>query len=184
MSRGLGGTQKKVLLLLSAGIGLGFSRSAKTHLKVIESTVEEWKKINYHSLRRAIRSLYTSKLVSWLERSDGLVELTLTDKGKSKVLTYNPNFIELVKPRKWDNKWRVIVFDIPEKRRKVRDALRGHLRQLGFYELQKSVFVHPYPCNDIFDFLVELYNIRKHVRFILAEDLDNSLDLRDRFDLL
>lgn len=184
MPRGLGSTQKKVILLLSAGLGLACSRSAGDHLRVIKETSAEWRKINQRSLRKAIKSLYKSKLVSWIEKSDGSVELTLTDKGKKKVLIFNPDSFKIAKPKKWDGKWRMIVFDIPEKRREVRDALRGHLKQMGFYELQKSVFVHPYPCDDIFDFLVEFYNIRNHVRFILAEDLDNSLHLKDRFDLL
>lgn len=184
MSRGLGPTQKKILLLLSAGIGLGFSRSLGDHIRILKSVSAEWKKLDRSSLKHAIRSLYVSKLVGWIEKQDGSVELTLTDKGKKKVLVFNPDTFKITKPKKWDKKWRLIVFDIPEKRRAVRDILRSHLRQLGFYELQKSVFVHPYPCKDIFDFLVEFYSIRNHVRFISAEDLDNSLHLKDKFGLL
>lgn len=184
MSRGLGHTQKKVLLLLSAGLGLACSRSAGDHLRVIKETAAEWKKINRSSLKQAIKSLYSSKLVNWTERTDGSVELTLTDKGKNKVLVFDPDSFKIATPKKWDGKWRVIVFDIPEKRRGVRDTLRCHLRQLEFHELQKSVFIHPYPCDDIFDFLVEFHNIRKHVRFIIADDLDNSLHLKDMFGLI
>ena len=184
MSRGLGATQKKILLLLSAGVGLGFSRSLGDHIRIIKDVSSEWKKISRSSLKQAIRSLYLSKLVGWVEKPDGSVKLTLTDKGKNKILTFNPDTFKIQKPKKWDGKWRIIIFDIPEKRRSVRDSLRSHLRQLGFYELQKSVFVHPYPCDDIFDFLVEFHNARKHVRFILAQDLDNSLHLKDIFGLI
>ena len=184
MSRGLGNTQKKVLLLLAAGVGLGFSRSAQDHYRIVKSTAEEWKKINQRSLRQAIKGLYTSKLVNWLEKSNGSVQLTLTDKGKNKVLIYNPDSLAIPKPKHWDGKWRVVVFDIPEKRRGARDSLRSYLKRLGFHELQKSVFIHPYPCDDIFDFLVEFHNIRKHVRFILADNLDNSLHLKNMFQLL
>ena len=119
----------------------------------------------------------------WQEKQDGLVELTLTDKGKNKVLVYDPDYLKISVPKKWDKKWRIVVFDIPEKQRGARDSLRSYLKKLDFYELQKSIFVHPYPCDDIFDFLVEFHNIRKYTRFILADDLDNSLHLKKIFNL-
>lgn len=184
MPRGLGGVQKKILLLLAAGVGLSVSRSAGDHYRIVKEVVGEWKKINQRSLRSAIRSLYESRSVGWVEKLNGVIELTLTDGGRNKVLKHNPYAFKITKPEKWDGKWRVMVFDIPEVRREVRDALRGHLRQMGFYELQKSVFVHPYPCSDIFNFLVEIYNIRRHVRFITADDLDSSLHLKHHFNLL
>ncbi len=183
MSRGLGNVQKKVLLLLSAGVGLGFSRSAKTHYRIIKGTSQEWEKLNQRSLREAIRNLYESKLVDWTENNNGSVSLAITDKGKTKILTFDPENLKINKPKKWDGKWRVITFDIPEKRRNVRDALREYFKQLDFFEFQKSVFVYPYDCKDVLDFLIEFYNIRAHVRQILAVDLDNSLDLKNRFDL-
>ncbi|MDP3764135.1 MAG: CRISPR-associated endonuclease Cas2 [bacterium] len=183
MARGLGDIQKKALLLLSAGLGLSFSRSGKDHLRVIRGTVKEWKKINQHSLRKAIKGLYVSKLVGWREKPDGVVELVITDRGKKKILAYDPDYLKISIPKKWDKKWRIVIFDIPEKQRGARDSLRSYLKKLDFYELQKSVFVQPYPCDDIFDFLVEFHNIRKYVRFILADDLDNSLHLKNIFNL-
>lgn len=183
MSRGTGGIQKKILLLLGSGIALSFCRSPQAYLKIIKNTSEEWKRINYHSLHKAIKSLYVSKLINWIENSDGSVTLTLTEKGKNKSLTYNPDNLKIDKPKRWDKKWRVVLFDIPESYRSARDALRAHLKQIGFFELQKSVFVYPYPCDDVINFLIEFYNIRKNVRQILAEGLDNSLDLKNYFNL-
>lgn len=183
MSRGIGEVQRKVLLLLGSGLALGFSRSPQAYLKIIKGTAEEWKKINRCSLRKAIRSLYDSKLINWAENSDGSITLNLTNKGKNKSLTYNLDNLRVNKPKRWDKKWRVVLFDIPESYRSARDALRTHLKQIGFFELQKSVFVYPYPCDDVINFLIEFYNIRKNVRQILAEGLDNSLDLKNYFNI-
>ncbi len=62
---------------------------------------------------------------------------------------------------KWDGKWRVAVFDIPEQNRRIRQALRMGLRMLEFKPLQKSVWISKINCT-------------KELR-----DYINSLDLSD-----
>lgn len=83
-----------------------------------------------------------------------------------------------------DGKWRIVVFDIPEKKRHGRDALREKLCELGFYELQKSVLVFPYPCQDELDFLIEYFGLRRYVRVGILETIDNELHLKKYFQLL
>jgi len=183
MSRGLGDTQKKILLLLLGGAALGLSSSPSRCFKILESIAKEWEEINRQSLRRAIRNLYKSKLISEKQNSDGTITMTLTDRGKQKALTYDLENMEIKKPEKWDGKWRVILFDIPDSRRKIRDILRFHLKNLSFYEFQESVFVHPYDCKNEIDYLIEFYDLRKFVRFIIAESIDNELHLKHHFGL-
>ena len=91
--------------------------------------------------------------------------------------------MKIKKPVQWDNKWRVVVFDIPEKIKKAREAVRECLKNLGFYEFQKSVFVHPYNCKDEIEYLIEFYDLRKFIRFIVAESLDNELHIKKHFGL-
>ncbi|MEW5907859.1 MAG: CRISPR-associated endonuclease Cas2 [Patescibacteria group bacterium] len=184
MSRGIGNTQKKILLLLFAGLALGFSGSPKTSFQIIKGIKEEWKEIDRQALKRSVKKLYESKLVAEKENRDGTITLILTNKGRQKALTYNLDEVEIKKPKQWDKKWRIVLFDIPEKIKKVREAVRMHLKNLGFYEFQKSVFVHPYDCQDEINYIVEFYDIRKFVRFIVAESLDNELHLKQYFNLL
>lgn len=40
----------------------------------------------------------------------------------------------------WDGKWRIIIFDIPEKNRQIRNLLRYRLKEWGFIKWQKSVW--------------------------------------------
>ena len=56
-----------------------------------------------------------------------------------------------------DGEWRIVIFDIPEKFKKAREALRMKLKELGFLELQKSVFIFPYECEDEINFIVEVF---------------------------
>lgn len=184
MPRGPGTNQQKILLLLFGGIALGLSGSPKKYFQILDSIAKEWKELDKRALKRAIKKLYESKLIKEKENPDGTVTLVLTDKGKQKALTYDLDKMEIKKPKQWDKKWRVVLFDIPEKIKKTREAIRIHLKNLGFYEFQKSVFVHPYDCQDEIDYLIEFYDIRRFVRFIIADSIDNELHLKKHFDLL
>ncbi|MBU1159609.1 MAG: hypothetical protein ABIJ28_03635 [Patescibacteria group bacterium] len=183
MPRGPGVNQQKILLLLFGGIALGLSGSPKKYFQILDSIAKEWKEIDRRVLKRAIKKLYESKLIKEKENPDGTITLILTDKGKQKALTYNIDEMKIKKPKQWDNKWRMVLFDIPEKIKGIREAIREHLKNLGFYEFQKSVFVHPYDCKNEIEYIIEFYNIRKFVRFIIADSLDNELHLKHHFDL-
>lgn len=183
MSRGLGKTQQKILLLLLGGLALGLSGSPRQYFKIIKCIGDDWKKINNRALRNAIRGLYQSKLIKEKQNKDGTTTIVLTENGKNKALTFDLDNMKIKKPLEWDKKWRVALFDIPENRKKIRDALRYHFKRLGLYEFQKSVFVHPYDCKEEIDFLIEFYDIRKFVRFMIADSLDNELHLKQHFVL-
>ncbi len=179
----LGPNQQKVLLLLFAGIGLSLARTPRQYFRVIKGTSQEWRKINYRVLNNAIRDLYKSKLIREHENPDGSLTMVLTDKGKKKAITFNIDNMDIKTPQVWDKKWRMVLFDIPEKHKKDREVLRETLKKLGFYEYQKSVLVHPYPCQDEMDYIIEYYDIRPYVRVITATELDNELHLKKLFEL-
>ena len=71
----------------------------------------------------------------------------------------------------------------PERIKKVRDALRMHLKNLGFYELQKSVFICPFPCTEEINQIVDFYNIHEHIRVIVAHSIDNEEELMKQFNV-
>jgi DNA-binding transcriptional regulator PaaX len=144
--------------------------------------IREWKKIDARKLHREIRELYQSKLIELKNEPDGTTVMKLTDRGKTKVLKYRFEEMKINRPQ-WDSKWRLVVFDVPEKIRSGRDALREKLRNLGFHELQKSVLVFPYECRDEIDFLVEFFELRRYVRYGVLESIDNDLHLRKIFGL-
>jgi Phenylacetic acid-responsive transcriptional repressor len=69
---------------------------------------------------------------------------SLTAEGKKKAGKYKINDLKIKAAEKWDKKWRVLIFDIEDKHRAKREALRGKIKELGLYQLQKSVWVCPY----------------------------------------
>lgn len=176
-------TTQKILLLLMGGIALGLTRSPKQYFKIIKSVQKNWEWINHYALKRTIKNLYRSKLIDAKDNSDGTTTLVLTELGKKHALTYQIDEVTIPHMSSWDKKWRIVIFDIPEIFKKSRDALSKTLKRMGFYQLQKSVFVNPFECKKEMDFVVEFFNMRRFVRFILAESIDNELDIKTKFDL-
>lgn len=179
----MGPVMQKALLLIEGGLILGLTRRPDQYFKIVKKISKEWRNINERTLRKAIRKLYQSQLIDYKENRDGMVSLVLTGGGKKKYLQYNPDAIKIPKPLKWDHLWRLVIFDIPEEKKKERDALVAKLKGLGFYPIQKSVFIHPYECKNEVDFIIELFDLRPYVRFFIVKETDIELDLKDRFGL-
>lgn len=181
--RRVGHVQQKVLLLLLGGLALGLSRSPKQYFRVVQEIRSEWRAIDRLALNQAIEHLYRSKLVDTKSNPDGTFTLILSKEGKQLALTYDLENMKIKEPSHWDGKWRMVMFDVPETIKRVRDTLRMHFKDMGFYEFQKSVFVHPYPCAEEIEYIVEFYNARRHIRFVVATEIDNAIELKRHFRL-
>ena len=180
----MGPMSKKILLLLIGGASLGLTRRPDAYFRIVRGIAKEWRKINERNLRTAIKNLYKSKLVDYKENTNGTIKIILTEMGRSKILKYDLDKIEIKKPSHWDKLWRLVVFDIPEDKNLGRKALAAKLKELGFYPMQKSVFIHPYECKNEIDFIVEMFELAPYVRFLRVKDVDIELDLKNRFHLL
>lgn len=134
-------------------------------------------------LRRTLYNLTEEKLVKISYNKKGEEIIKITGDGEKRILKYNLNDMKIAVPKKWDNWWRLVIFDIPEHCKQVRDALTSKLRELGFYPLQKSVFIFPYKCRDEIDFVCEHFKVRGYVNFFLVKKPENEEYLRQWFDL-
>jgi len=81
---------------------------------------------------------------------------------------------ELVIPRpgKWDKRWRIVAFDIPVTQSRSRQKFVDRLQTLNFIMLQKSLWVHPFPCFDQVEQLAGHYNVMRHCTFVEVSQLD------------
>ena len=181
--RRVGAVQKKMLLLLLGGFALACTRSLNKQWKIAGDMQNELKKINRQTAERAVASLYESKLVDAHQNNDGTFTVVLSEKGQKRALTYNLGAMRIKQPAKWDGLWRVVSFDVPEKIRDARDSLRNRLLNLGFFELQQSILVHPFECYDEIEYITELYDLRPHVRFMRAIHIDNETHIKNFFRL-
>lgn len=126
-------------------------------------------------------------------KREGLIEIEykgaqtyikLTPQGKKKAGVYQIDSLTIKKPKKWDGKWRIIIFDIAELKKIHREAFRGKLKEFGFFPLQKSVWVCPFPCQDEIALLRDFFGFsKKDIQIIVAEKIENDVNLKKVFNI-
>jgi len=131
-------------------------------------------------LERKKRRKQFSQFVDYLKKR-GYIKITnlqgkkailLTPRGKEKAL--RAKYLiksEGLKKRK-DGKWVMIIFDIPEKKKKYRDDFRKFLYTLGFQKLQQSVWISPYEISRELEEIVRIYRIDSYIRTFLINEIE------------
>lgn len=109
--------------------------------------------------------------------------LRLTSEGETRLRRLELAEFKSKKPRRWDHKWRVLIFDVPEHRKTTRDKIRRTLITIGFARLQDSVWVYPYPCEELIALLKSDFKIGKDLLYLIVEQIENDSALRKRFSL-
>lgn len=145
---------------------------------------KKYKNQNKRKIAQAFSYLKRNGLI--VLRDDGdKITAELTENGKRKVKQYEFNDLKIAKPKNWDQKWRIVIFDIPEKRKKTaREALRNKLKNLNFFQLQESVWVHPYPCENEIQLAAEIFGVTPFINIIIADKILNDVRAKTHFGLL
>ena len=112
------------------------------------------------------------------------VKIALTKEGKKQAGKYQINDLEIEKPKKWDKKYRIIIFDIPNSSRLARDIFRRKLKEFGFYPLQQSVWIIPYSCKEEITMLREFLGLnKKQIQLLEVTKLENESFFKRIFNL-
>jgi DNA-binding transcriptional regulator PaaX len=176
-------TAEKLLYALARVAEKGFVFLAHANNPaVIEYLLEDSGPLTWRT-RSMIRRFRQQKYITVSQKRDGSVMVKITKDGMQRALSYQLDTLTIQPPTHWDDKWRVVLFDVPEKYKSVRDMFRKRLCQIGLYRYQESVYVSPYPCFDQVEFLRELYGIAFTVRYLLAEKIEDDASLRGHFHL-
>ncbi len=128
------------------------------------------------------RKLKEKDLIQFQNR-DGCLTASLTKKGEKFVEENIFEKAEQQSPKKWDGKWRVVIFDIPEKRRVARTMLRSRLKKYGFRQVQASVWAYPFPCESIVTLIKTYFKLGDEVLYLIVESLEGDSQLRSKFKL-
>lgn len=107
--------------------------------------------------------------------------MRITTAGKKRLAAHSYRNMKIPLPVKWDKRWRLILFDIPVGENSKRYSFTYKLRLLGLQQLQKSIWIHPFPCRAEIEAISETLAIRQYVTFIEISEIDGESRLRKRF---
>ncbi len=134
-------------------------------------------------LKGAMQNLKRSRYLEEIKGADGKPRIVLTKKGEKHFQKILFEDIQLPHPPTWDGKWRFVLFDIPIKYTKAREALRWRLKALGFYQYQKSVWVYPHPCEKEILYVADYFGVGKFVEILEVTRLSNDVEIKKYFEL-
>lgn len=141
------------------------------------------KKLNKKKTLDCFRYLLRKKLIL-LERDGHDVSVTLTPEGRKKAGKYQIEELQITHPKKWDGKWRVVIFDIPSHSDLVRNIFRRKLKEFGFYLMQKSTWAYPFECKEEISLLRDFLGAsEKQIRVLEVNHIENDYSLRRAFHL-
>jgi len=144
---------------------------------------EKYKRRAYPSTVSAVINRLRDNKCIELTNKFGVPRYALTEKGRATLAKYELKFAIIDKPKKWDEKWRIVIFDVRETRRSCRDAIRDSLKKLGFRYLQDSVWLYPYKCSDIVELARTAYGVRHDAKYLVCERFYGDEKYLNHFNL-
>lgn len=134
-------------------------------------------------VKRALKRLEEKKFIA-RKIVKGKEVFVVTKYGKDRIDKYFMNDLE-IKPNKWDGRWRVLMFDIPERQGggRIRRDVSRQLRAMGMKAVQNSVFITPFPCKEQLDTVAAFFKIKKYFLYLEADTYEGADNLLKFFEL-
>ncbi len=143
---------------------LVFSRSKKDY-----TTSEKKRKIaeTFYYLKRSGLVQIQQEKVGW--------KFIVTAKGRSRLEDIKFQKLKIPTPDSWDNSWWLVAADIPTKTNRLgADKLRNKLKNMGFYPLQRTLWLYPYnPCFEL-EFIAKTFHVEHFVTVMQVRKLDKE----------
>lgn len=159
-------TSKEILLTLF-DLTTPFYEASRMYRKSIRKYLEQ-RSIDRSNFLYKIKYLRQKGYIeTFIERKERFAELTI--KGKKHSQLFLLENLTIPRPKRWDGKWRVVVFDVPEKWHRKRDIFRDYLKRLNFIKIQQSVYVYPFECTNEIALLSSSLSIDPYVIIMVSE---------------
>jgi hypothetical protein len=174
--------QRAVLGAVQIAGLLAFATVAPNALQLLGRRGKTGSRFNYQT-QTVLSRLAKKGYVRFVERS-GKRMVEITNPGRRYL--YRENLLsemQTKRPRKWDGRWRLVMFDIPERKKGDRERLRNIMSEAGFRIFQDSVWIYPYDCEDLITLLKVDMRLGNNVRYGILEKLENDVYLKRAFSL-
>ena len=139
-------------------------------------------KINRKELNRTLKRLEQNGLIA-IKESGEKTTVYLKKEGEKVALQFSVKDLQIKIPKKWDGRWRVVIFDVPDKHKVARNILKAKLDELGFKMVQKSVYAYPFPCEDEIEFVRSIYEVKPFVKIMTVQEIEDEDRLKNFFEL-
>lgn len=115
---------------------------------------------------------------------NGKKHIEITDAGRRALALEEAKAGRLAGTKhRWDKRYRMVIFDIPERRRGVRERLRRLMRECGFLCIQKSVWLSPYDCEELVTLVKAELHIGKDALYVIVDSIENDGWIKNHFGL-
>ena len=177
-----GSLERAALSALTLAGVAGLMIAAPNTLKLLKYVDLDWiaDRDPARRLRNVARRLKRKGHIEWVKEG-GRIRMKITPKGKRCLDAFQAG-TPLPRPKRWDGKWRLVIFDIPEHKR-LRDKVRVIVSGFGFTRLQDSVWAYPYDCEEVITLLKNDLRIGTELLYIIADAIEHDAPLRRHFSL-
>ena len=178
-------TQVTLCVLAVASMpALIFIAAAMGNAVQVFKQFERSKHFSEGQIRNSMNHLRRKRLIEYVSDKNGKVTVRITQKGKTRLRVFDIELMKIDKPKRWDGKWRLVMFDIPMRFTKGREALRFHLKDLNFFQFQKSAWIYPYPCEDEIIFIADFFGVGKYVEVLIVDSVLREEKIKKYFNLV
>lgn len=179
-----------ILEVICLGIISGGGSPLKPALPMVISTIgrllKEAKRLEVEEKRilKTLKNLEKREIISLIEQNNQ-VFVQLKDNDHPTVVKYSvKSLLEFKnKAKRWDGRWFLVFFDVPEIQRNKRDYLRRFLSKIGFYRYQKSVYLYPFECEKEIILIKKIVEGGKYMKYIIAEKIEDEEEIKTFFNL-
>jgi len=133
--------------------------------------------------RTAASRLAIKGYVRFVEKN-GKKHLEITEAGRRMIALEHARASAPARAkRRWDKRYRLVMFDIPQHKRSTRDRLRRMMLDFGFLRVQYSVWVSPYDCEELIALVKAELRLGKDVLYVVVEQIENDGWIKKHFQL-
>ena len=155
-------------------------------IKEVVDTLKKIKNLNIEEnrVKKSLEKLEEKEIID-IEEKDGKAFVRLKDKNNLTIVKYSIRTLLSLKKKnkKWNKKWFLVFFDVPEIQKNKRDYLRRFLVYIGFHQYQKSIYIFPYECESEVKLIKKIVEGAKYIKYIIAEKIEDENQLKSFFKL-
>lgn len=155
----------------------GITIAAPNDLQAFDIFLRKNSKTKIFDHQKTLYELKRQSLVH-ASQSGNKITFAITPAGIHRLQRHIIEELEIPRPKSWDKKWRLVTFDIPTRQSRQRALFTKQLGSLGFYMLQRSIWVHPYPCFNQIEQVAGHFNVLRYCALAEASTIDKHSQRR------